>query len=268
MSRTRGTWTGKGMWLAGIATAAVLALTGYGLLSGDGGDGEGAAQGKAPAASPGASQGVPSPAASYEQPKDWTEPQRWAVLPRGQSTDAHGSKVGFPHTKEGAIAMMLAGSNTAIGDGKSAVSEQLRVYRSYFAKADQTPEATRLTEEMGQSLDESLAKQMGGKPGKLPPGAYMRTTAVGFKVVKQSENEVGIWVLSLAVGRGGETEQETSAYTRNLYAAQWTDGDWKATIAATQRVRQETGLQGAPEIVAPGDAAFNQAGWTALREAS
>ncbi|MFD6874326.1 MULTISPECIES: hypothetical protein [unclassified Streptomyces] len=268
MSRTKA-WTNKGMWLAGIATVAVLALTGYGLLGGNGGDSEGAPQGKAPAAAgPGASQGPPSPAASYEQPKDWTEPQRWAVLPRGQSTDAHGSKVGFPHTREGAIAMMLAANNTAVGEGKTGVSEQLRVYRSYFAKADQRPEVTTAAEEAGRSQDERLAKQMGGSPGKLPTGAYLRMTSVGFKVVKQSENEVSIWLLTSAVERSGETEQETSAYVRDLYTAQWADGDWKLSPTATQRVKQETGLQGAPAIVAPGDAAFNQAGWTALREAS
>lgn len=266
MGRTRGTFNTKGMWLAGGVLAAVLALTGYAVLSGgdDGGDtpaGKGGASASASAS--------PGPSATYAPPDDWTEPNSWAALPRGQRTDDHGSQVGFPKSTEGAVAMMLAANTTDIEGSKTNTDEQLRIYRSYIGKADQSSQNAEQIELNGQASDKALAKQMGVSPGQpLPSGAYVRSTVVGYKIIKKSDTEVSAWLLSRVVQKNGETAKESGSYTRTLAGAQWEGGDWKLTGDATARAQSDVQGQAQPHIVAPGDADFNSSGWTAIRQAS
>ncbi|MFE3601368.1 hypothetical protein [Streptomyces sp. NPDC059142] len=266
MGRSRGTWNTKGTWVAGGALAAVLALTGYVALSG-GDDGGGAPAGKG-----GASASVsapPGPSATYAPPEDWTEPERWAALPRGMRTDGHGSQVGFPESAEGAVAMMLAANTTAIDAEKSNVDEQLRIYRSYIGSADQSATNAEQIELNAIQSDKALAKEMGVGAGQpLPAGAYLRSTVVGYKIIKTSGTEVSAWLLARVVQKNGEMAKESGSYTRTLAGAQWEDGDWKLTGDATARAQQDVQGQAQPQIVAPGDPEFNASGWTAIREAS
>lgn len=266
MGRTRGTWNTKGMWLAGFVLVAVLALTGYAVLSG-GDDGGDTPADKAKASASAAAS--PGPSATYAPPADWTEPNSWAALPRGKRTDDHGSQVGFPQTAEGAAAMMLAANTTDIEGSKSNVDEQLRIYRSYIGKADQSSQTAEQIELNAQASDKDLATQMSVSPGQpLPSGAYVRSTVVGYKFIKKSDSEVSAWLLSRVVQKNGEMAKEDTSYTRTLAGAQWQDGDWKLTGDATARAQQDVQGQAQPHIVAPGDADFNTAGWTAIREAS
>ncbi|MEU7060470.1 hypothetical protein [Streptomyces sp. NPDC046197] len=117
--------------------------------------------------------------------------------------------------------------------------------------------------------DKSLHQQMGVSPkGPLPSGAYMRNTVIGYKVIKEWADEVNAWVLARVVQKNGETVKEQSSYTRTLVGAASADGDWKLSGTATTRAHQDVENKSAPKMVAPGDAAFNDAGWTAIREAS
>ncbi|OEJ20840.1 hypothetical protein AR457_41975 (plasmid) [Streptomyces agglomeratus] len=268
MARTRGTWNTKGVWAAGAVGAAVLVLTGYAVFAGgDGGSDTPARGGGGASASASRSASPPSP--TYAAPEDWTEPERWAALPRGKRTDDRGSAIGFPHTTEGAVAMMAAANATTVEGDKSTVDEQLRIYRSYIGESDQSSENAEAIELNANQTDKSLARQMGVRAGQpLPPGAYVRNHVVGYKVVKKSRDEVSVWLLARVVQKTGETAKESSSYTRTLNGAQWQDGDWKLTGDATERVLQATKGQPKPKMVAPGDAAFNAAGWTAIREAS
>ncbi|MEU9998128.1 hypothetical protein [Streptomyces sp. NPDC050848] len=267
MSRTRGTWNTKGMWAAGVVAGAVVILTGYAMLTGDG-DGGGADAPAKGGASVSAS-GAPSPSASYAPPEDWTEPERWAALPRGQRTDERGSKVGFPHTAEGAVAMLAATSTTSIEGDRSNVDEQLRLYHSYAAAAEQTPDKAERLERNATKTDETIARSMSVTPGSpLPPGAYVRSHVVGFKILSKSADEVTLWLLSRTVQKNGEMAKESGSYVRAVIGAQWVDGDWKLTSQAGQSAAQKASGQAKPAIVAPGDAEFNAAGWTAIREAS
>jgi hypothetical protein len=260
--RTRET-NSKGIWAAGIAAAVVLALTGYVMFSGD--DGGSEEQGKG-GASPSASA---SPSATYQAPEDWTEPERWAALPRGERTDSRGSEVGFPHTTEGAVAMLAAANTTAVETTTSNVDEQLRIYNSYVSKVDQSSQNAEQIELQAQQTDKSLHKEMGVSAGQpLPSGAYVRSTVVGFKVVKESPNEVSMWLLSRVVQKDGETAKEQSSYSRVVNGAIWEDGDWKLSGKVTQAALATAQKETQPQMVAPGDAAFNGAGWTAIREAS
>ncbi|MEU2899653.1 hypothetical protein ABZ690_07995 [Streptomyces sp. NPDC006967] len=261
MGRTRGAWSTKGTWAAGIALAALLALTGYAVLSG--GDEDAADQSKG--GSNASASISPGPSATYAPPEEWTEPERWAALPRGERTDAGGSPVGYPRSTEGAVAMMAAANTVSIDSNRDSVDEQLRLYRSYVARGDQSDEAAEKVELQAVETDKLLRKDLGVSVGEpLPPGAYMRTTVVGYKVIKESDDEASVWLLTRVVQKAGEVSKERGSYTRSLSGAAWTDGDWKLSRKALAGADEE----GKPAIVAPGDAAFNSAGWVAIREAS
>ncbi|MGV9277739.1 hypothetical protein [Streptomyces griseosporeus] len=261
----RGT-NSKGLWAAGALGATVLVLTGYALLSSTGSDDSTGRHG----ASPGASSSVSaSPGATYAAPEDWTEPEHWAALPRGERTDKYGSAVGFPHTLEGAVAMMAAANTTSIEAGRSTVDEQLRIYHSYVAPADQSSQNAESIELQAMQTDKSLHQEMSVSAGQpLPAGAYVRSNVVGYKVVAQSPDEVSVWLLSRVVQKSGETAKESSSYTRVLNGARWVGGDWKLSGAVTKHAMTAVQGKAQPPMVAPGDAAFNEAGWVAIRAAS
>jgi hypothetical protein len=263
MGRTRGTWNTKGTWVAGGLLAAVLVLTAYAALGGD--DEDTGTPGKAGASA--TATASPGPSASYAPPEEWTEPGQWAALPRAKRTDAGGSPIGFPKSTEGAVAMMAAANTININSDRSSVDEQLRLYRSYVAKGDQRDEAEEQIELQALETDNQLHKELRVPVGEpLPPGAHMRNTVVGFKVIKKSDDEVSVWLLTRVVQKAGEMSKESSSYTRSLSGAAWTDGDWKLSGKAVGEARADTGSE--PTIAAPGDAAFNSAGWVAIREAS
>ncbi|PNG20228.1 hypothetical protein [Streptomyces cahuitamycinicus] len=264
MGRTRGTWSTKGTWFAGAALAAVLALTGYAVLNGGDDDADASKSGSTPSASVSAS---PGPSASYEQPDDWTEPTRWVALPRGKRTNEHGSQVGFPHTTEGAVATAAAVNTVSMETDRDTGDEQLRIYYSYVSKADQSEEHAAQIELESIQADKQLHKELSVPVGEpLPPGAYMRSSVIGYKVIRESDDEVSVWLLSRVARKAGETAKESVGYTRTLNAVVWENGDWKLSGKATQRALDAQPAK--PKIVAPGDAAFNSAGWTAIREAS
>ncbi|WP_435256115.1 hypothetical protein [Streptomyces althioticus] len=249
------------MWVSGGLLATVLVLTGYLAFSGDD-EKTGPPSGAGASASAAAS---PSPAPSYSRPEEWTEPDRWAALPRGQRTDARGSQVGFPKSTEGAVAMMAAANSISVDSERDAVDEQLRIYRSYVAEGDQSDESAAKIELDAVQTDKMLHKEFGlPAGGPLPAGAYMRNTVVGYKVIKESDDSVSVWLLTRVVRKAGETSPERASYTRSLSGAGWTDGDWK--LSGKAFAGADTSDK--PAIVAPGDAAFNDAGWVAIREAS
>ncbi|MDX2692196.1 hypothetical protein [Streptomyces ipomoeae] len=266
MARTRGTGPSKGVWAAGIAAAAVLALTGYAMF---GGGDDSSSEGKGGASASPSASGSASPSATYQAPQDWTEPERWVALPRGERTDANGNEVGFPHTTEGAVAMLSASGTTNAEGNRTLVDEQLGVYESYVLPSEKSAEVAERVELNGLQADKNLRRRMGLRPGSdLPSGAYARSYTVGYKIIKESPDEVSAWFLSRVVQKNGETAKESSSYTRTLLGAEWNNGDWKISGAATSRALQLTKGKARPDMVAPGDEAFNSAGWTAIREAS
>ncbi|MBD9701340.1 hypothetical protein IHE56_04380 [Streptomyces sp. ID01-12c] len=251
------------MWGAGAMAILVLALTAYAFLDGDDGSGDGKSE-----ASPSATaSGKPAP--TYTTPEDWTEPERWVALPSGERTDDSGNETGFPRTTEGAVAMLKATSTVEVSRERSAVEEQLGLYNSYMVRADRSAANAEKVERDAADLDKSLHRQMGvDAADPMPSGAYMRTYVVGYQVIEESDGEVSAWLLCRTTLKTGETKKETASYSRNLLAAVWEGGDWKLSSAATVRASEQTAGKTRPEMVAPGDAEFNSAGWTAIREAS
>ncbi|GLX41118.1 hypothetical protein Sros01_71910 [Streptomyces roseochromogenus] len=268
MSRTRGAWNTKGTWIAGLALASVVVLSGYALLSG--GSTTSAGSGKPVSPNPGASApGAPGPVATYTVPKDWSEPEHWVALPRGARADEQGNPVGFPHTGEGAVAMMAEATKMTIAAGRSYATERMRIFDAYYGKGDRTPKNAETVKAGGVELDKGLARDMGVSQGQpLPAGAYLRVQVIGFKVIKKSDDEVSAWILTRAVQKNSEMAPETAAIATTLVGVQWQDGDWKQTVDATYRGLGDSKATPEPAAVAPGDQAFNSAGWTALREAS
>ncbi|WP_437065392.1 hypothetical protein [Streptomyces sp. enrichment culture] len=256
----------KTMWGVYGAGALVVALTVYAVVASGGEDDSDKNAGGQASATASASPGVAGP--SYDAPDEWTEPEKWASLPRGERTDDAGNPLGFPHTTEGAVAMLAATSTTEMDREHSAVDEQVGNYRSYISEADRSAANEAKVRQAAEQTDAKLRRQFGvGADADLPAGAYMRNHVVAFKVVKEGEDEVGAWLLSRGTTKAGETEKEQGGYTRTLIGAVWEDGDWRLSTAASVRATQAAG-QDKPAIVAPGDAAFNDAGWTAIREAS
>jgi hypothetical protein len=204
----------------------------------------------------------------YAAPPDWTDPGDWVALPKASSTDAHGSPVGYPHSVEGAVAAAAATQTTSVEGETSNSDEQKRIYLSYVAAADQDPDKAEKLAQKTAEGDRQLAQDSGVQPGQpLPPGAYLRSRVVGFKIISKSADQVTMWLLIRGVQKTGETAQEKGHYARVSTGLQWVDGDWKLTGTSMRVSNQDTG-ETPPQIAAPGDTAFNAAGWTAIREAS
>lgn len=80
---------------------------------------------------------------------------------------------------------------------------------------------------------------------------------------------MGAWLLARGTTKAGTADEEHVTYTRTLLAVSWEDGEgWRVSGPAMTAVEEAAGGQSKPEIVAVGDEAFNDAGWTAIREAS
>ncbi|APY90950.1 hypothetical protein DCW30_22040 [Streptomyces alfalfae] len=251
------------VWGAAVAGAAVLALTGYAVLTGDDDD----TRNTGGSGKPGTS--ASEPVKTYAPPDEWTEPGKWASLPRGKRTDDQGNPVGFPHTPQGAVAQMFAAHFTEVNSERSLYEEQVGAYESYMSEADQTPSTRRQVEKDAKKADVSVRRDFGmPTSGDIPAGGYMRSRPIGFKIIQQSKNEVSIYALSRVTSKASETAKEKGSYTRIVTAARWENGDWKLSgEAISQALEAEEGNEG-PEIAAPGDAKFEEAGWTAIREAS
>ncbi|MFC7872014.1 hypothetical protein ACFUS2_12810 [[Kitasatospora] papulosa] len=253
------------IWGAGVLAVAMLSLTAYAVFSGD--EEPAGSAGKDGAKSSASASAAPGP--TYGAPSDWTEPERWAALPRNTRVDKYGNKIGFPQSVEGAQAMLVASSSTAVEGDRSTSDVQLGIYESYVAQADRSAANAERIELESIQTDKKLRDELGlSTGGPLPAGAYARNQVIGFKVIKASPTTVSAWLLTRHTTKAGETAKETGGYTRSLAAVVWEDEDWKLSGDATRSALQETGDQEKPPIAAPGDEAFNTGGWTAIREAS
>ncbi|TVL91288.1 hypothetical protein CD790_18810 [Streptomyces sp. SAJ15] len=177
--------------------------------------------------------------------------------------------MGFPHTTEGAVAMLVETNATEAKGDQSMADELMGTFESYTSKADQTAENREKAKAHALKSDQALRRSLGiPAKGEMPEGSYVRATVLGFQIVESSSDEVSVWMLSRVTLRRGERAREDGSYTRNLLAAQWEDGDWKVTGRSQRRAIEAVAGRGRPAIVAPGDAKFNRAQWTAIRQAS
>lgn len=205
----------------------------------------------------------------HARPDGWTEPSRWAVLPRGGEEDGRGRPIRFPHTVDGAVAMLIEANETEAKEDHTLADEQLALFESYMGEAGRTEEYKREATAIAARNDAALRRDMGlPDRGALPLGAYIRATVLGFQVIASSDDEVSVWLLSRVTAKSGQLQEEKASYTRNVLAAHWEDGDWKISPHAMERAAEHIKGKPRPAFGIPGDAKFNEAGWTAIRQAS
>ncbi|MFE4514614.1 hypothetical protein ACFRMQ_10555 [Kitasatospora sp. NPDC056783] len=249
--------------------AAVLGLTGYAVLIDDGNDPTPQYGGAMSTPSPVAptTTASPQPAPMYSVPPTWTEPRRWLAVSRGARKAANGREIGFPDTADGAIGMMAAASLMDVEGSDTLTNQHLAVYRTYMLPSEQSPTAEAKVRQGAEETDAGTRRALGlPSRGPLPSGAFMRATMIGIKTIQVSPALVTAYVLTVVTDKGGEMVPEQRVYTVGLLGAVWQDGDWKLSGQAVKAGTTQSD-QG-PAIAAPGDAAFNTAGWTAIRQAS
>ncbi|MFF2119328.1 hypothetical protein ACFVXH_18580 [Kitasatospora sp. NPDC058184] len=255
------------LWGSGAMLAAVVGLTGYAALAGH--DDVPAARHAGPAStsSPPAATTAPQPAPTYSVPPTWTEPERWLAAPRGARKAANGRETGFPNTTDGAIGMMVAASAMDVEGSGTLAEQQLAVYSAYMAPADQSPTAEAKVRQGAERADAATRRALGlPESGPLPGGAFMRTVMIGVKPIQVTPAQVTAYVLMNVTDKAGETAAEKTVYSVGILGAVWQDGDWKLSGQAIKDAAAQADRK--PPIAAPGDAAFNAAGWTAIRQAS
>ncbi|MBV2155074.1 hypothetical protein [Kitasatospora sp. SUK 42] len=249
--------------------AAVLGLTGYAALVGNDSDSRVQHSGVASTSSPAAPPTTTAPqlTPTYSAPPTWTEPERWLAAPKGSRKAASGRETGFPATADGAIGMMVAASAISVEGSDTLANQQLVVYSTYMLPADQSPMAEAKVRQGAERADAGIRRALGlPSTGPLPSGAFMRTTMIGFRPIQVTPTQVAAYVLVYVTNKGGEMVPEQTVYTMGILAAVWQDGDWKLSGQATKSAIAQADQK--PPIAAPGDAAFNAAGWTAIRQAS
>lgn len=250
---TRMTTSRPVIWGAGGTAVLLVALITYVVLTAGGGDDEGSSALPTRGNGVGKATSTASPAPVYSAPDQWTEP----------------NDVGFPHTTLGAVSMLAALSGADVEGGRTFVDEQVGQYQSYMSRADRSPTNEASMRRAAEKTDASLRSSLGiPASGDMPPGAYVRSHTIGFEVIKAKENEVSVYMLAHVTMKAGALEREKGSYARTVMAAAWEDGDWRLSIAAVTRAAQEVKGKTRPVVAAPGDAAFNDAGWTAIRTAS
>ncbi|MBC3985868.1 hypothetical protein H8N01_25660 [Streptomyces sp. AC536] len=168
------------------------------------------------------------------------------------------------------MAMLVKANETEAQGEHSMADELMEIYDSYMTReSNRTEEYKRKAADIAARNDAALRQSMGlPNDGKLPPGAYMRATVLGFRIVESSDDQVSAWLLSRVTASAGELEEERVSYTSNVAAAHWENGDWKIGPDDMERAAEVTEKRSRPAIVAPGDRQFNEAGWTAIRQAS
>ncbi len=247
--------------------AAVIGLTGYAAFLGSGDKSASLPASGTPLPGPPASAtttATPVPVSTYSIPATWSEPARWLAAPRGTRT-VHGHEVGFPHTTDGAIGMLLASSTYNVEGATTTVDEQLTTYFTYTAESDRTPTREQRVRQGAAKADAQVRASMGApESGPLPSGTWVRTHLVGFKIVQARPDSVTAHVLLRTCQKAGETKSESVVYTVGTIAVAWLDEDWKLDVTGGASASPGP----VPEIAAPGDAAFNVQGWTAIRQAS
>ncbi|MFE5585623.1 hypothetical protein [Kitasatospora sp. NPDC056531] len=225
-----------------------------------------------PIAAPATSSQTPSgpKEETYTIPPTWTEPVRWAVLPRGSRTAATtGYQTGFPDTTEGAVAVLVAGTATNMQSGTSHADQQAAIYHTYLSSTDQSPDGEAKVRAKAQQTEAENRSELGlPTDGPLPSGAFVRSNVVGFKVIQQSPSEVTVYLLTKVSRKAGDTSPVKDAYVISVLGAAWQNTDWKMSVKATTDAVARTRGQQSPALAAPGDAKFNDAGWTALRQAA
>ncbi|WP_129841111.1 hypothetical protein [Streptomyces sp. RFCAC02] len=241
--------------LAGLVVLLASGLLGA-LLFG-GGSGEDGGSGAAPAAS--SSSAGPDgddDDGSVETlpPSDgYTAPEQYVQLPVG-SGETEGLPTGFPHTPEGAIAVLVSSSRYASSWDPEEIRRNIRVY----ATEDDKDELLALADQGAQVMRSHVGIP---ETGPIPPGATVNSWVIGVQWEELSADHVRVSTLvrlTYSAGEGEERHTELISATGDVV---WEDGDWKNTPVSPEIASD------APEVGGDiGSQGFIDAGWIAIRE--
>ncbi|MFG2913114.1 hypothetical protein ACGF0D_09510 [Kitasatospora sp. NPDC048298] len=161
--------------------------------------------------------------------------------------------------------MLVASSGFDVEGSTTLVDEQLTFYRTYTATADQTADREQRVRQGAARADARARATMGlPESGPLPVGAWVRTGMVGFKLVQARPDAVTAHLLLRTARKSAESSPESVSYAVGTVGVVWRESDWRLDPSGGSSPAPEA----VPGIAAPGDAAFNAQGWTAVRQAS
>ena len=231
-----------------LAVLVLVALVVFLAVRGSGGNGSNNTGAAAP--TPEQSSSAPSDPAVEDPDEGYVAPEQYVALPAAKSTGAKNLPTGFPHTPEGAVAMVVASSRNAYTLDEAKLRAGLETYT-----------VQQYRDVAVDAADDSIkyTRQSIGLPetGTVPAGATLAAWPLGVKWTAKDADHVQVLILLKVTSSPGAGQQETTKLVTTSAETVWEDGDWKT---------QPNNPGKLPDPVDLGTSAFNTAGWKAIQE--
>ncbi|MGW1839633.1 hypothetical protein [Streptomyces sp. NPDC002067] len=237
--------------IALVAIVVVLGAVVIGLVAGNASSSEDK-QDAGKASHPSASADPAPTETADDGDSGYVAPVTWVKLPDG-AKKVNGYPVQFPHTEEGAMAMLVASSRNSFSWDPKKVEENIRTY-ALDEYRDQMATAA------GQGAQG--VREHTGMPasGPLPKGATLTAWPIGVQwTAKDSDHVTGFVLVRLTTTPGTGKKPKTELFSLPC-AATWDNGDWRVQPTSPDDTPQ------APEPADLGADAFNSNGWRAIQE--
>ncbi|OII64306.1 hypothetical protein BJP40_00100 [Streptomyces sp. CC53] len=231
------------IFLVSLVLVLVAALVVIAVRGGD-------PQATTPAPAPTASTAAPTSAPTLP-PDDgpYVAPAQYVALPDGAERVGE-LPVKFPHTPEGAVAMLVASSRNAWSFDPAKLKAGVLTYAT-----------ARYRDAMSASVEDGVRgnREFAGVPatGPIPPGAALNAWPIGVKWTAVDSNAVDALILLRVTSSAGEGAQPKTTLVVLPARAVWESGDWKG---------DPTDPKPLPDPVDIGTAKFNEDGWKAIQE--
>lgn len=199
----------------------------------------------------GDSKSTQEPLPEQTESEDYDEPAEWVELPKGKAEEK-GLAVKFPHTPEGAMAMLAASSRGGTTWDKDLAVRSAQVYA--HPEDDYAVQAARESA-VGARVHVGVPRK-----GELPKGARLSSWPIGVQWEELSKNHVRGHVLVRLRYTPSSDEDETTEVMTVTSDAVWLDDDWKYQ-PTNPKVHEN-----APEPWDLGSAEFSEEGWLAIQE--
>lgn len=230
--------------LSAIVLVLVAALVVVAVSGDDSGDSKTAAPPEQTTAAPEPTTTLPA------DDGDYVAPARYVKLPNGRG-DANGLPVKFPHTPEGATAMLVASARNAWSFDAATVRAGILTYAS-----------AEYRDAMAASAKDGAAgnREYAGIPatGEIPAGASLTAWPIGVKWSSAGSDTVDAVILLRVTHTAKAGVEPTTTLVVSPARAVWESGDWK--------VQPTDPTQNIPDPVDLGTAEFNEDGWKAIQE--
>lgn len=234
-------------FVVGTAVLLVVMLIAVSMSGGDSSEGKAESGGKGG----GTSSQEPLPEQTEVEGDDYDEPAEWVELPKGKSEEK-GLPVKFPHTPEGAMAMLASSSRGGTTWDTDLAVKNAEVYAH--------PEDDYAVEAAKESAVGARVHVGVPRKGELPKGASLSSWPIAVQWEKLSDDQVRGHVLVRLRYTPSSDEHETTEVMTITSDAAWVDGDWKFQ-PTNPEVHEK-----APEPWDLGSVEFSDEGWVAIQE--